>query len=333
MTLATRLTDKLGIAHPVISAPMAFASGGRLAAAVSDAGGLGLIGGAYGDGEWLEQQIKEAGNQKIGCGFITWSLKKQPELLDQVLVHAPKAVFLSFDDPKPFAQKIKETGALLICQVQQLKDARHAIDCGADVIVAQGSEAGGHGVGGDGKSRGTFTLVPEIADWLANNAPDVLLCAAGGIGDGRGLAASLMLGADGVVVGSRFWASEESLAHPNLLKAAMAADGDATIRTSVVDVARNLDWPERYSARVLHNDFSRQWHDDLDALRAAGPVEAERWTKAWAEGDTRIANTFVGEVTGLIRDIRPARQILQEMAAQAARLLGKRAANFVETED
>jgi len=331
MMLTTRLTEKLGIAHPVISAPMAFASGGRLAAAVSEAGGLGLIGGAYGDAAWLEHEFKQAGNQKIGCGFITWSLKKQPELLDQVLAHAPKAVFLSFDDPEPISEKIKAAGALLICQVQRLKDAKHAVACGADILVAQGSEAGGHGIGGGGESRGTFTLVPEIADWLANDAAHVLLCAAGGIADGRGLAASLMLGADGAVVGSRFWASEESLANPNLLNAAIQADGDATIRTSVVDVARNLDWPERYSARVLHNDFSRQWHDDLEALRAAGPGEAEKWTKAWAEGDTSIANTFVGEVTGLIRDIRPAGQILTEMVAEAAQLIRRKAETISET--
>lgn len=319
--ISTRLTDKLGIAHPVISAPMAFASGGKLAAAVSDAGGLGLIGGAYGNADWLENEFKQAGNQKIGCGFITWSLKKQPELLDQVLAHAPKAVFLSFDDPEPFSRKIKESGVLLVCQVQRLKHAKHAVDCGADIIVAQGSEAGGHGIGGDGESRGTFTLVPETADWLAKHAPDVLLCAAGGIGDGRGLAASLMLGADGAVVGSRFWASEESLAHSGLLKAAIKADGDATIRTSVVDIARNLDWPEGYTARVLHNDFSKKWHGDLDALRAAGAGEAEKWAKAWAEGDSDTANTFVGEVTGLIQDIRPARQILEEMVRDAAELL------------
>ena len=323
--ITTRLTEKLGIKHPVISAPMAFASGGRLAASVSEAGGLGLIGGAYGDAAWLGEQFREAGNSHIGCGFITWSLKKQPQLLDQVLAHAPKAIFLSFDDPKPFSGKIKQSGALLICQVQSLKHARHAVDCGADIIVAQGSEAGGHGIGGKGLSRGTLTLVPEIADWLANNAPDVLLCAAGGIGDGRGLAASLMLGADGAVVGSRFWASSESLAHPKLHEAAIRADGDATIRTSVVDVARKLDWPEGYTARVLHNQFSRQWHDDLDALRKAGSPEAEKWTKAWTEGNTDIANTFVGEVTGLIHDIRPAATILEEMVAEAAQLMKAKA--------
>ena len=265
LMLTTRLTEKLSITHPVISAPMAFASGGRLAAAVSDAGGLGLIGGAYCDGAWIEREFKEAGNQTVGCGFITWALKKNPEVLDQALAHAPKAIFLSFDDPKPFARKITDAGTLLICQVQTMRDMKHAVDCGADIIVGQGGEAGGHGIGTEG-GRGTFTLVPEIADWLANNAPEVLLCAAGGVGDGRGLAASLMLGADGVLVGSRFWASKESLAHGNMVKAAINSDGDGTIRSSVMDIAREIDWPKRYTARVLKNAFTEKWHHDQSVL-------------------------------------------------------------------
>lgn len=320
MMLTTRLTKKLEIKHPVISAPMAFAAGGKLAAAVTKAGGLGLVGGAYCDPEWIEDQILEAGNTVIGCGFITWALKKNPDLLDQVLGHAPKAIFLSFDNPEPFTAKIKDAGSLLICQVQTLKDAKHAVHCGADIIVAQGSEAGGHGQG-NGDGRGTLTLVPEFADWLAKNAPAVLLCAAGGIGDGRGLAAALMLGADGALVGSRFWASKEALVHPNLHKASILADGDATLQTSTIDVARKLDWPERYQVRVLKNEFSNQWHGNLDALREAGSAEADRWTKAWAEGNTQIANTVVGEVTGLITDIQPVGTLLNDMVSDASRLI------------
>ena len=320
--LTTRLTQKLNITHPVISAPMAFASGGKLAAAVTDAGGLGLIGGAYCDGEWIDREIREAGNASIGCGFITWALKKNPEVLQRVLEHSPKAIFLSFDDPKPFAQEIKNAGSLLICQVQTMRDMKHAVDCGADIIVAQGGEAGGHGIGTDG-GRTTFTFVPEVADWLANNATNVLLCAAGGIGDGRGLAASLMLGADGALVGSRFWASKESLAHPNMLEAAINSSGDDTIRSSVMDIAREIDWPERYTARVLKNGFTDQWHEDQTALIAAGKAEADRWRAAWAEGNTDIANTFVGEVTGLINEVPAAGEILNEMIGDAQALLSR----------
>lgn len=222
---ATKLTDRFGIRYPIIQAPMAFAAGGKLAAAVSSAGGLGFIGGAYGDADWVSEQFNVASNQSVGCGFITWALKNQPDLLGRVLERNPAAVFLSFGDPAPFIDTIKSANVPVICQIQTLRDAKHAIDVGADVIIAQGSEAGGHG-----EKRATFTLVPEVADYIAQNAPDIILCAAGGIGDGRGLAAALMLGADGVLVGSRFWASNEALVHPKMLQAAIVADGDDTLR-------------------------------------------------------------------------------------------------------
>src|SRR5207248_1646501 len=226
MSLRTRLTDRLGIEHPIVLAPMGSAAGGRLAAAVTAAGGLGLIGGGYGDAEWLEREFAEAGNARIGCGFITWSLARKPQLLDQVLLHSPVAVMLSFGSPLAFSQKIRASAALLICQVQNMAHVRQAIDAGADIIVAQGAEAGGHGV-----SRATLTLVPEIADYLVRNAPKTLLLAAGGIADGRGLGAALMLGADGVLMGSRFWASDEALVPKTFQAAAVAAEGDDTVRT------------------------------------------------------------------------------------------------------
>ena len=106
--MRTRLTQKLGIEHPIISAPMGLAAGGRLAAAVSGAGGLGLIGGGYGDAAWLEREFAAAGNARVGCGFITWSLAQKPHLLELALAHAPVAVMLSFGDLAPFAQRIRK---------------------------------------------------------------------------------------------------------------------------------------------------------------------------------------------------------------------------------
>src|SRR5438045_3660881 len=153
MMLRTRLTERLKIVHPVISAPMGFAGGGRLAAAVSAAGGLGLIGGGYGEERWLRNQIQAAGGERVGIGFITFSLKKQPHLLDIALEGAPAAIFLSFGDPEPFVGRIRAAGVPLICQIQTGPDARRAIDLGADVVVAQGAEAGGHG-----EKRSTLSL-------------------------------------------------------------------------------------------------------------------------------------------------------------------------------
>lgn len=316
MTIETRLTSALKIKHPIISAPMAFAAGGKLAAAVSAAGGLGLIGGGYGDADWMEGEFLAAGNAPVGCGFITWSLAKQPQLLDRVLRHAPRAVFLSFGNPAPFIPAIKSAGALAICQVQTRKDARHAIDAGADVIVAQGSEAGGHG-----ERRATLTLVPEVADLIKATRPETLLCAAGGIGDGRGLAAALMLGADGVLIGSRLWASTEANVSKGMHDAALAATGDDTIRSQVMDLARKLDWPTRYSARVLKNAFIDRWHGREAELMAVADEEAAKYRAAWAAGDPDLSNTFVGEVAGLIKTIEPTNAIVSRIVAEAEALL------------
>jgi nitronate monooxygenase len=310
--IKTKLTERLGIRHPVIQAPMALAAGGKLAATVSKAGGLGLIGGGYGDSEWLSRQFKLAGRQSVGCGLITWSLQDKPHLLQFVLEQKPSAMFLSFGDPAPFASDIKAANVPLICQIQTLRDAKHAMDAGADIIVAQGAEAGGHG-----EKRATFTIVPEVADYIARHSPDTLLCAAGGVADGRGLAAALMLGADGVVIGSRFWASEEALVHPNMLQAAVDATGDETIRSSVMDIARKLAWPDRYTARVLKNAFTERWHNDINGLISAAEEEAKKWSAAWVDGEVTTANTFVGEATGLIGSIKPAAEILESIISEA----------------
>ena len=200
---------------------------------MSAAGGLGFLGGGYTeDADWFEREFAAAGNQSVGCGFITWALRQSPQILDAVV-------------------GIKAAGIPVFCQLQSRTDAERAIDCGTDVIVAQGTEAGGHG-----GTRATLTLVPEIADVIARRAPKTLLCAAGGIADGRGLAAALMLGADGVVVGTRFWASQEALVHPSLHAAALAAGGDDTVRQSVLDIVRGRPWPARYTGRVLRNELA-----------------------------------------------------------------------------
>lgn len=324
MALETRLTRELGLKHPLISAPMAFAAGGRLATAVSAAGGLGLIGGGYGDREWIDRQFEEADPRAVGIGFITWSLARQPGLLQHVLRRKPIAVMLSFGDPEPFARPVKDAGALLIAQIQTRRDAERALDCNTDVIVAQGSEAGGHG-----EKRATLTLVPEVADLIAERSPGTLLCAAGGIADGRGLAAALALGADGVLVGSRLWASVEANVSPRMHAAALAASGDDTLRSQVMDIARKLDWPARYTARVLKNAFTARWHGNEPDLRKVADREAEAYRKAWAAGDPEASNTFVGEATGLIRDIEPAATIIARMVQEAEAALKGAAATIV----
>ncbi|QEC50405.1 nitronate monooxygenase [Baekduia soli] len=319
MALTTRLTQRLGLARPVVLAPMAFAAGGRLAAAVSAAGGLGLVGAGYGDDRaWLDAQFDAAHGEAVGCGFITWSLQRTPEMLDHALARGPRAVLLSFGDPRPFAARVRDAGVPLLCQVQTRGDALLALEAGADVIVAQGAEAGGHG-----DRRATFTLVPEIADLLADRSPQTLLCAAGGVADGRGLAAALVLGADGVLVGSRLWATVEADVPDGLQAAALAADGDATIRSSVMDIARGREWPERFTARVLRNRFTERWHGREDDLRRAGEEAGRDWDEGWRAGDPQRANTFVGEGVGLIAAVEPAADVIARMTGEAAALLGR----------
>lgn len=326
MALRTRLCEMLDIQHPIISAPMAFAAGGRLAATTTGAGGLGLIGGGYGDADWLEREFAEAGNARVGCGFITWSLAKRPQLLDAVLAHNPVAIMLSFGSPMPFARQIKDAGAKLICQIQCMNHAHEAVAAGADIIVAQGAEAGGHGL-----ARATLTLVPEVADYLAKAAPASALLAAGGIADGRGLAAALMLGADGVLIGSRFWASSEALVNPAFQSRASAADGDSTIRTTVVDIARKIAWPDPFTARVMKTRFVEDWHGRETELAEPAVVDREmhRYVSAMQRGDPDNTGVWVGEAAGLIKDVRPAADLVLEIVRDAERLLRDRALSLV----
>jgi nitronate monooxygenase len=183
MAISTSLTKRLGIEHPVILAPMGFVSGGALAAAVSAGGGFGIIGGGYADPDWLEREFALAGNCPVGCGFINWALAKRPATLDLALSHHPPAIMLSFGDATPFLPKVKRTGTLAICQVQSLAQAHAVLIEGADIIVAQGTEAGGHSGG-----RSTLPLVPAVVDMIARSGRDVPVVAAGGIADGRGVA-------------------------------------------------------------------------------------------------------------------------------------------------
>ena len=158
-----------------------------------------------------------------------------------------------------------------------------------------------------------------------------MLVAAGGIADGRGLAAALMLGADGALIGSRFWASPEALVHSAHQGAAIRADGDATIRTTVVDLVRKIDWPRPFTARVMKTRFVDEWHDRETEF--ADPVLLEqqmtRYLTAMKDGDPENTGVWVGEATGLIHDVRPAAALLHDIVGAAEVLLKTRAASLV----
>ena len=312
MKLHTDLTDLLEIDHPVLLAPMDIVATGELAAAVTEAGGLGLIGGGYGNADWLEAQWRAAGNARVGVGFITWSLALNPGLLDAVLDHAPPAVMLSFGDEEPFAARIRDAGAKMICQIQTVEQARRAAANGADVIVAQGTEGGGHG-----QRRATLTLVPEVVDAVGA----VPVVAAGGVSDGRGLAAALMLGASGVLMGTRFYATAQAGGRPEAKAEIVGADGDGTIRGKLFDILRNVDWPPEYTGRVLRNDFARQWEGRDSELVENVDGERERYREAALNHDFSVAPVIAGEGAGLIHDIPDAGILVDRIVTEATDLL------------
>jgi nitronate monooxygenase len=320
MAINTQLTKLLRIRHPILLAAMDLVADARLTVAVSEAGGFGILGAGYGDADWLERELallaKMRGARKFpfGVGFITWSLRDQPALLDRALAAEPDAVWLSFGDPAPFVGKIKAAGALLICQVQTEAMARDAVAKGADIIVAQGTEAGGHGM-----SRGAFTLVPAIVDAVGHEVPIAL---AGGVADGRGLAAALMLGAQGVTLGTRFYACEEAAGHPNAKARIVAASGDDTVRSTVFDILRKKVWPAQYTGRCLANGLTRKWVGRETELINQIGAERQQYLAAKNRGDFDIAAVIAGECAGLIRDVRTAAEIVHSITEQASELLG-----------
>jgi nitronate monooxygenase len=318
MSISTPLTARLGVRHPILLAPMDVVAGARLASAVSTAGGFGILGGGYGDKAWLEQETAKLADlsDPFGVGFITWSLAKQPALLDIALEAAPRAIMLSFGDPKPFAARIRASGALLICQVQSEDMARQALDAGADILVAQGTEAGGHGA-----SRTTIDVVPAIVDFAAGRVPVV---AAGGIGDGRGLAAMMMLGASGVLLGTRFYASVEADGAEAAKKRICAATSGNSVRGIIFDLSRNNIWPAPFTGRCLINDHARRWIGrEVELMQNVNAVAAE-YTAAKAAGNFDIAAVIAGEAVGLIHDIAPAAEIVDRIVTEAEQILGGR---------
>ena len=318
MPISTPLTARLGIRHPILSAPMDVIAGARLTTAVSAAGGFGILGGGYGDRAWLEQETAKLADfsDPFGIGFITWSLAKRPALLDLALEARPRAIMLSFGDPSPFAPRIKSAGALLICQVQDEAMARQALDAGADILVAQGTEAGGHGA-----SRTTIDIVPAIVDLAAGRVP---VAAAGGIGDGRGLAAMMMLGASGVLLGTRFYASQECDGPEEAKRCICAAPSGTSVRGIIFDLSRNNVWPAPFTGRCLINDHARRWIGrEVELMQNVGAVAAE-YAAAKAAGNFDIAAVIAGEAVGLIHDIPPAAEIVDRIVTEAEQILNGR---------
>ena len=307
--IATALTEMFGLQHPIVLAPMGGVSGGHLAATVSNAGGLGLVGGGYGDPAWLRTElscVKEETRRPWGVGLITWSIDRS--VMDLALSYRPNAFMLSFGDPRPHATAIKSAGCKLICQVQGFEEVRLAQEAGADIIVAQGTEAGGHGGG-----RATLPLVPAVVDAVAPTP----VVAAGGIADGRGLAAALMLGAHGALIGTRFCASTEALGRDQSKQRIVAAHGDETQRTRVFDIVRGYAWPTTYPGRALRNRFTERWDGHESELTIVLEAERDAYQAAASEGDFDTALVWAGEVVDLIKSVAGAAALVAQISAEA----------------
>jgi nitronate monooxygenase len=316
MTLSTAFTRLFSVRHPIALAPMGGLAGGALAAAVSEGGGLGLIGGGRGSEDWLDRELSivaERTAKPWGIGFLSWAT--EVAAVERALHWRPAAVMLSFGDPAPFIPAIRDAGVHLILQVTDMTEARQAIEAGADIIVAQGTAAGGHG-GHPGRS--TVTFVPVVAD-LAAPTP---VLAAGGIADGRGLAAALVLGAAGALIGTRFLATPEILADPSVPKAIVEGRGEDTERNTVLDIARGVPWPRRYPARTLRHPYVSQWRGRDDEL-AADSAAKQAYADAISAGRLPADPLWASEAIDLITDIRPAADLVETLAEQAEQALAR----------
>jgi nitronate monooxygenase len=298
-----------GLQHPIVLGAMGGVSGGRLAAAVSNAGGLGLVGGGYGDPAWVSAQLDLVTRETTrpwGIGLITWSIRAS--VLDLALSYRPAAFLLSFGDPRPYALRIRSAGCKLICQVQDVSQARVAQEAGADLIVAEGNEAGGHS-----GARALFTLAPAVVDAVSPTP----VVAAGGIADGRGLAAALMLGAEGALMGTRFYATPEALGKDRGKSRIVEARGDQTARTTVFDIVRGLAWPAGFPGRALRNDFMARWDGREHDLANALDVEQPAYHAASEAADFNTAVVWASAAVDLIHSVESAGAIVARISAEA----------------
>jgi nitronate monooxygenase len=297
---------------------MAGTATGELAAAVSEAGGFGMIGGTNPDGApWLREQIRIARSRTsrpFGVGFIS-SFPDTEELARVALDEGAAAINHSFADPTPFVDVTHAAGAKLFAQVQTLERAIRAAEAGADVIIAQGSDAGGHA-----GAIGTFALLPAIVDAVA----PVPVVAAGGIADGRGLAAALLLGAQGTWMGTRFVASHEWGGAAWEQDAILRATSDDTVQTRLYDLISERPFPAENPDRMLRNSFIDRWSNrelEIPAHREALQAEVDA---GFERADLAVAGISAGVSAGLITSARSANEIVRSIVQEAADLLRNR---------
>ena len=306
----TRLCELLQIANPIINAPMTPQAGGALARAISEAGGFGMLGFDEDEsaGQIREQIsiLKASPAPRFGIGLVAWVLHRRPELLDLAIEAGPNMVSISFGDPTPYVSRLRDAGIIVSSMVQNRQWAQTALDAGVDMLVAQGTEAGGHT-----GAVGTLPLLQIVLEMT-----DKPVVAAGGIATGRGLAAVLAAGAAGAWIGTPFLLAAESRTVPEAQALISESNETQTIYTSVYDRAQAKAWPAEFRGRALRNDFVEHWNDREDELMQ-DQTALETFRAAKISRDFRTAHIYAGQSVGMLHDVEPARVILERIATDA----------------
>ena len=308
MALHTALNELLDVRVPLLNAPMTPQAGGELARAVAAAG-------EPQDAIAQQAEIVRQGGTPFGIGLAAWVLARRPELLDLAIAARPALVSISFGDPAPYVARLHAAGILVASQVQNRAWARAALDAGVDVLVAQGTEAGGH--------TGSVGTLPLLQLVLEMTRKPVL--AAGGIATGRGFAAVLAAGAAGAWIGTPFLLARESRTADAARARIIASDETQTIYTSVYDRVQGKPWPKEFGGRALRNAFVERWHEHEDEMLASPQALAE-FREAKGTGDYTRAHIYAGQSVGAIHAIESAAEIVARFERDAeARLIACRA--------
>jgi nitronate monooxygenase len=321
--LRTRFTELFGLTYPIMSAPMGLHSGGRLAGAVTAGGGLGSFGGIHPakGPDWIEAEIatiRAATDGPFAIGFINDFIPYFEPLFEATLTAAtpPAVVALSFGDAQPWLDRAKQAGAKVMCQVQTLEEAARVVEAGADVLVVQGNEAGGH--------TGRMSLLPFLAT-AAHRWPDMPLLAAGGIADGRTLAAALTAGADGAWLGTAFMATPEAVeVHDIHKRLIVASDGGDTVFDLAYDIVSGLPWPEGIGLRLRRNRFTDEWAGREAELRSRKEEFAVPPPSPDKPPDPDTDMILYGQSAAFVTAVRPAAEVMQTICDDAESILRSR---------
>lgn len=315
----TRICDVLGIDHPVLLGGMASVTAPDLAVAVSEAGGMGAVGGSYIDADRMQEvaaDIRARTDKPFAINFLLFV--DNQDSFAAALAAGPAVMAFAWpsdgQELAPWFDRAHDAGCKVMFMADSVAGAQRGAAAGADIVVAQGTEGGGHVAW-----MAASVLVPMVVDAVA----PLPVLAAGGIADGRGLAASLALGAEGVLLGTRFLATAESPLHPNFKQAILDSDGHDTVLTEVPDVAGGRVWPGAM-ARALRNRFVDRWSGREWALRQNQASAAAALRAAQQAGDVDEGSLLIGQDAGLIHDLPAAGDLVARMVAEAEEIIGER---------